>query len=189
MRLKALHSFWLATALTSCMVLGGESGEDPKKAIQTKEVTEATEATDGLEMYFRDGDLLALTSQELPVYPETKTGESKSLGRDFPDAPPQIPHTVEDMYPITLDDNECLDCHHPDNAISKEDVPVPESHFRAAVMGKGKPDDAMLWVVTDYKQLDDLVGARYNCNMCHTPQATNVRTPNNRFMSARNAQK
>lgn len=177
MRRNARHRFWLLAALAPLLILGAGSADDMK------------EADDGLDMYFRDGGLLALTDQALTVYPDTKVGEAVKLDRDFPDAPPQIPHTVEDMFPITLDENECLECHHPENAISKEDVPVPESHFRAAVMGKGGPDDPMIWVVRDYKKLTDVVGARYNCNMCHTPQATNVDTPNNRFVSARKKQK
>jgi nitrate reductase cytochrome c-type subunit len=56
--------------------------------------------------------LLAITDQSLPVYPDTMAGESTKLALDFPDPPPQISHTIEDMYPITMDDNECFDCHH-----------------------------------------------------------------------------
>jgi hypothetical protein len=52
-------------------------------------------------------------------------------------------------------------------------------------MGEGIPDDSMAWVVQDYQKNDDLFGARYNCNMCHTAQAINVDTPNNRLISAR----
>ncbi|MBW1883320.1 MAG: nitrate reductase cytochrome c-type subunit [Deltaproteobacteria bacterium] len=177
MRRKTRRSLWLAAVLVSLLTLGAGSADDKK------------EVDDGLDMYFRDADLLALTDQPMPIYPNTVAGESEKLLRDFPDAPPQIPHTVEGMYPITVDDNECLECHHPDNIVSKKDLPVPDSHFRAAVMGKGDPGDPMVWVVKDYKKIDDLVGARYVCSMCHTPQASNVNTPNNRFVSARKAQK
>jgi cytochrome c-type protein NapB len=177
MRRRTRHSFWLAAALVPLLVLGASSVDDMK------------EVDDGLDMYFRDGALLALTDQSLPEYPGTAAGEAGSLGRDFPDAPPQIPHTVEDMYPLTSDDNECLECHHPENATSKDDVPLPESHFQAPVMGKGGAGDPMNWVVKDYKKSKDVVGARYNCNMCHTPQATNVSTPSNRFVAARKKQK
>jgi cytochrome c-type protein NapB len=176
MRCKAQHSLWLAATLAPLLILGAGSVDDMK------------EANDGLDMYFRDGDLLALTDQPLPIYPDTTAGESVMLERDFPDAPPQIPHTTEDMYPITLDENECLDCHHPENTVSKDDLPLPESHFKAPVMGKGAPGDPMIWVVKDYK-IKDIVGGRYNCNMCHTPQASNVKTPNNSFISARKAKK
>ena len=34
-----------------------------------------------------------------------------------------------------------------------------------------------------------VVSARYNCNMCHTAQANNVDTQNNRFVSARKKMK
>jgi cytochrome c-type protein NapB len=163
--------------LVPLLVLGAGSVDDMK------------EVDDGLDVYFRDGDLLALTDQSIPEYPTTAAGEAASLGRDFPDAPPQIPHTVEDMYPITADDNECLECHHPDNATSKDDVPVPASHMMAPVMGKGGKGDPMVWVVEGYKEINDLYAARYNCSMCHTPQATNVSTPNNRFVAARKKQK
>ena len=177
MRRRAQHSFWLAAALVPLLIVGAGAADDTK------------EAEDGLDVYFRDGDLLALTSQRLPVYPNTKAGESAMLERDFPDAPPQIPHTVVDMYPITMDENECLECHHPDNVTSKEDLPVTDSHFEAPVMGRGDPGDPMIWVVKDYKKIKDVVGARYNCDMCHVPQASNVDTPSNRFISARKKQK
>jgi cytochrome c-type protein NapB len=170
MRIRALPSPWLLVALVPLLLLGGGS------------IDETPESKDGMDVYFRSTDLLALSEQGLPEYPDTPAGEAGSLGRDFPDAPPQIPHTTEDMYPITLDDNECLECHLPENA-SKGDVPVPESHFKAPVMGKGGPDDAMVWVVKDYQKSDELVGARYNCSMCHTPQAGNVDTPSSTFLS------
>jgi hypothetical protein len=47
----------------------------------------------------------------------------------------------------------------------------------------------MVWVVNGYQKNDDVFGARYNCNMCHTAQSTNVDTPNNRFVSARKKMK
>jgi cytochrome c-type protein NapB len=140
------------------------------------------EPDDGMDVYFRDADLGALSDQALPAYPEVDAGESKLLGRDFPDAPPQVPHTVVDMLPITSEDNECLNCHHPDNAVSKADSPLPETHFEQAVMAKGKPGDSMVWVVDGYVKAKDVVGSRYHCSMCHTPQATNVRTPRSGFV-------
>lgn len=176
MRHKPRHRTWLVAAVISLLTLGAGSVDEKK------------EAKDGLDVYFRQTDLLALADQSLPVYPNTKAGESAKLGRDFPDAPPGIPHTVEDMYPISVDDNACLECHHPDSATSKKDSPLPESHFSAPVMGKGDPGDPMIWVVKDYK-MKDRVGARYNCSMCHTPQASNVKTPDNRFTPAKKKRK
>jgi len=144
---------------------------------------EVAEHEDPINIYFRDGDLEVMTDQDLEVYIETEAGESEKLDRSFDDAPPQIPHTVDGMLPITSDDNECLECHHPDNVISKKDLPYPKTHVERPVMAAGGTDDAMVWVVKGYEETKDLVGTRYNCTMCHAPQATNVKTPYNDFGS------
>jgi nitrate reductase cytochrome c-type subunit len=141
----------------------------------------AEETDDGINVYFRDTELGALAKQDAAKFPGTDAGESQLIDRSFPDAPPSIPHTVEDMYPITPGDNECLECHHPDNAVEGTDIPLPETHFRQPVMAKGGKNDAMVWVVKSYKQAKDVVGSRYNCSMCHTPQADNVRTIKSTF--------
>ena len=75
MRLKVQTSFWLAAAL-ALLVIACAGSNDASK-----------DAGDGLDMYFRDGDLLALTDQSLPVYPDAMAGESKTLARDFPRRP------------------------------------------------------------------------------------------------------
>jgi cytochrome c-type protein NapB len=139
------------------------------------------ERSDGLDIWFRNTDLEALSTQDLARYPDSEAGESKLIDRAFPGAPPQIPHTMEGMLPITSDENECLECHHPDNTLSKKDLPLPESHFERAVMRKGKKKEPMVWVVKGYEQADDVVGARYDCTMCHSPQASNVKSPATTF--------
>jgi len=170
MRRKARYRCWLLVVL---LTLGaGEKKDD-------------AEPGDGLDVYFRDADVLAISDQGLPEYPDAEPGESKRLPRDFPDEPPQIAHGIADMLPISLDDNECLECHHPENAIEETDVPIPESHFRAAVMGEGGPNSPMAWVVKGYEKTENVAGTRYNCTMCHVPQATNIREPKNRFVPAR----
>ncbi|MBW2269909.1 MAG: nitrate reductase cytochrome c-type subunit [Deltaproteobacteria bacterium] len=166
MQLRARHNYWLLIALLPFLAAGASEKE----------------ADDGLDIYFRDVSLAAISDQALEVYPESEAGESKLIERAFPDAPPQIPHTVEDMFPITTDDNECMECHHPENAIGKEDLPLPKSHFSRAVMGKGGKTEGMVWVVKGYEDAKDVVGDRYNCDMCHTPQATNVDTPSSTFI-------
>jgi cytochrome c-type protein NapB len=139
------------------------------------------EVDDGLDVYFRDVDLGELSDQSLATYLEAEPGESDLLERAFPGAPPQISHGVEDMLPITADDNECVECHHPDNVASEEDAPIPKTHFERAVMGEGKKGGAMVWVVKTYQEGDDLAGSRYNCTMCHAQQAVNVKTPRSLF--------
>ena len=139
------------------------------------------EVDDGVDIYFRDVDLGAMSSQARAEYGEADPGDAGTLDRSFEGAPPQILHTVEDMLPITSGSNDCMDCHHPENTTDEEDYPIPDSHFQEAVMAKGQPGEAAVWKVQGYKKGDDVAGTRFNCTMCHTPQATNVKTPGSLF--------
>ena len=189
MRRRLGSDFWLLAVLVAVFVpgalLGACAGTTEEGSLKGAG-SSTPEARDGMDVFFRDASLESLSDQALPKYPDADAGDSTKIARDFPDAPPQIPHAVEDMYPITLAGNECLECHLPENATG-DDVPLPESHFKAPVMGKGAAHEPMVWVVKDYRQTQDVTGARYNCNMCHTPQATNVSTPKNGFDSPRSA--
>lgn len=142
-----------------------------------------SEVEDGLDVWFRDADLEAMSSPPVTTYIEAAAGESTLLERAWTTAPPSIPHTTEDMLPILLDENECVECHHPDNTTSKKDKPLPDSHFQRPLLGAGPEGDPMAWKVTGYEAGDDLFGARWNCVMCHTPQAENVNTPATTFIS------
>jgi nitrate reductase cytochrome c-type subunit len=132
---------------------------------------EIAEVDDGVDIYFRDADLGVMSSQALAEYGDADPGDAGTLqrARAFETAPPQILHTVEDMLPITSGSNDCLDCHHPENTTDEEDFPLPESQ------------EAMAWKVQGYKKGDDVAGTRFNCTMCHTPQAMNVKTPGSLF--------
>ena len=169
MRRRAQLSSWLVIGLLPFLAAGATASEK--------------EADDGLDIYFRDASLMALSDQAQESYPESEAGESKRIERAFPDAPPQIPHTLVDMLPITAGDNECVECHHPDNVASEADLPLPKSHFSRAVMGAGGKGDPMVWVVRGYEDSGDVAGSRYNCTICHTQQATNVDTPRSKFIN------
>jgi cytochrome c-type protein NapB len=175
MRRRALRRYWLVIGLLPLFAAPVSAGEK--------------EVDDGMDIYFRDVELMSISDQAQEEYPESEAGESKRIDRAFPDAPPQIPHTVVDMLPITSDDNECIECHHPDNAVSKSDLPLPKSHFSRAVMGSGAKGDQMVWVVKGYEDVKDVVGTRYNCTMCHTAQATNVDTPDTSFVTLKREKK
>jgi cytochrome c-type protein NapB len=175
MRRRAQLSSWLVIGLLPFLAVGATANEK--------------EADDGLDIYFRDASLMALSDQAQESYPDSEAGESKLIERAFPDAPPQIPHTLVDMLPITADDNECVECHHPDNVASEADLPLPKSHFSRAVMGSGGKGDSMVWVVQRYEDTKGLGGSRYNCTMCHTQQATNVDTPSTKFIVLKRKQK
>lgn len=90
------------------------------------------------------------------AYPTVDPDESTNLPRAYEGAPPQVPHEVATMLPITMKKNECMECHDKPHLIGKGKkgiAPMPESHY-VKVDGKMKA-----W------------GARYVCDQCHVPQA------------------
>jgi cytochrome c-type protein NapB len=162
---------WLLLLLLVPLLVAGkpDKAEDPDK-----------EPEDGLDVWFRDQALEVAAQQATAEYIEADAGDSKLLERSWDGEPHQIPHSVEDMLPILIDENECLECHHPDNTVSKKDKPLPQSHFERPEMGMGL-EGGQVWVITSYRKDEDVVGFRYNCVQCHTPQATNVPTPESTF--------
>lgn len=91
------------------------------------------------------------------------------LKKSYHTAPPQIPHSVVGLMPVTAKSNICIGCHvQPDNA-GKEvakgaPIPVPSSHYAAPAFGK----QAAGLAPTASKKLS---GSRFVCTQCHTPQA------------------
>ena len=105
-------------------------------------------------------------------YIDTKARKSKAMPRSFHGAPPQVPHEMEEMLPITRDDNQCLECHdRPDKigvAERRGGAPMDELHY--SVRGEAGSEDG--W---------KLSGSRYNCNQCHVPQAEVTPLVSNEF--------
>ncbi len=95
-------------------------------------------------------------------YSDKVAGEAQRYERAFLNAPPQIPHSIEDYLPITQEDNMCLSCHDlgADNERVKlsdeEATPMPASHY---------------YDLRNEKKLESISDARYNCVQCHAPQA------------------
>ena len=90
-------------------------------------------------------------------------GENATLQPYFDGAPPMIPHQIVDFVPITIDENQCADCHVDAELVGTtveegEATPAPASHF------------------TDLRRAADkvtaeLIGARFLCTQCHATQA------------------
>jgi nitrate reductase (cytochrome), electron transfer subunit len=99
-------------------------------------------------------------------YSDKDPGESTKFQRAFENAPPMIPHNVDDFLPIKRDDNQCLDCHHPNEAIDAEAPATPASHF---------------YNLRTNTKLDDLAGANFNCTQCHAPQSNAPQIIRNEF--------
>lgn len=90
-------------------------------------------------------------------YTAAQPGEAKVYERSYENAPPLIPHSIEDMLPITKDNNTCLSCH--DKSIAKDvgATPIPASHYYDF-----RHDKITGSVISD---------ARFNCTQCHVPQS------------------
>jgi len=122
----------------------------------------------------RDANLNA-DSQNLPELKLNTTqpipGKVKPIKTSFVTAPPMIPHSVEGMVPITKANNMCLNCHMPANAKAMGVTPIPASHFVDNFEGG--------------KKTSKLAGSRYNCTLCHAPQAQVDPVIENKFESLR----
>jgi len=82
-------------------------------------------------------------------------GGQQPVARTFSTQPPVIPHTVDNLDQITLQQNPCLNCHR------REIAP----HVKAPAMGGDHYQDR------DGKALQEVSAARYQCTLCHAPQA------------------
>ncbi len=107
------------------------------------------------ELSYRHEKLLEESETPANTYRGTDPGENDRYQRSFENAPPMIPHSVEDYLPITKSENSCLGCHSPEEAEDAETTAVPASH---------------LYDIRRDKKLTDLNYANYNCTLCHIPQ-------------------
>jgi cytochrome c-type protein NapB len=130
------------------------------------------------------------TTADKVMYGKEAAGASKKIERAFQDAPPMIPHDVEGMLPITIDNNQCTMCHEPAVAESMGATPIPKSHFmdfrpKHNYDGKifTKSIDNMKNEVS-VKPIEQLSGARFNCSQCHAPQTTGKLAVENDFKAA-----
>ncbi len=103
---------------------------------------------------------LAERPQPVPVAENRlDPGSGELQPRPFPGAPPVIPHRVDDLEPITLSENLCLDCHDRGNADDFEAPAAPPSHYRDL-----RQDPAV--------DRDEVTGARMLCTTCHVGRTT-----------------
>jgi len=134
------------------------------------------------------------TTSDKTEYSTTAAGISIKIERAFENAPPMIPHDVDGMLPITIDNNSCTGCHDPAVAPSMGATPLPKSHFTnfrpsTALDKNGKitKEGKMVVNTSDFKTvatpLEALSGTRFNCSQCHTPQSNSKMVPKNNFQS------
>lgn len=92
-------------------------------------------------------------------YPTEEAGKSDRIEKSYYTAPPLVPHTVAEYLPITMEDNECLECHDKPKIqgrdyVKGEKLAMPASHYG----GFGGTGDE-----------DEVSGAVYTCTLCHAP--------------------
>ncbi len=118
-------------------------------------------------------------------YAKNYAGSGTTLNRAFQDAPPMIPHDVDGMLPIQVNNNQCVECHMPEVASSMGATPVPQSHLtdfrpkttiasdgRIAKNGKAVDNTSSDKLENiSIKKMTNLSGARFNCSQCHAPQS------------------
>ena len=129
------------------------------------------------DMGLSKGSVFDTPTPKIYHYDNTPPGESKVLPRAYLGAPPQISHDISDFLPITAQSNMCVACHNqPDLRGKKREkgavVPIPASHYT---------DQRK----TPNKVTENLVGARYNCNLCHIPQTDAAPLVENTFSQKR----
>lgn len=99
----------------------------------------------------------AATADQAPPerpYAGKSPGSQKPLARTFSTQPPVIPHAIEGLDEVTLQNNPCLSCHGPENYKNARTPKVADSHFKDR----------------DGKILSEVSAARHQCTACHVPQ-------------------
>ncbi|MEE8436269.1 MAG: nitrate reductase cytochrome c-type subunit [bacterium] len=125
------------------------------------------------EISLRREDPLKTTLAPKVEYAGKEPGENRKLARSFFGAPPMIPHSVRDTE-LNLETNDCLECHgDPD-----EDTPgLPPSHkikAKIKVWKRSQAKQGMVTTVTGFTKVEVVNGSRYDCMLCHAPQAANI---------------
>lgn len=160
-----------ATVETEATAVAQEVKEEAQK------VEEQVPLISDTEIGYRNEDLLD-ESLEIPkvAYSTGAPGTVGNLERSFENAPPMIPHTVNGFVPITAKSNSCLACHLPAVAPALKATAMPKSHFtdyRPEVIEEAGlyKVDAKEGEVVAKDMGSNLNQARYNCTLCHAPQA------------------
>ncbi|MCP4571399.1 MAG: nitrate reductase cytochrome c-type subunit; periplasmic nitrate reductase electron transfer subunit [bacterium] len=140
-------------ALACCAVLAGCAAKEAPVADAPPPAPAMEVADDDLS--YRNEPLLADSATPGGAITAGDPGDNVPPTRSFENAPPVIPHNTDGYFPITADDNMCLECHAPENAEDAEATSVPASH---------------LYDIRRDTQLTTVNPANFACNLCHAPQ-------------------
>ncbi|MFO1376606.1 MAG: nitrate reductase cytochrome c-type subunit [Steroidobacteraceae bacterium] len=113
----------------------------------------------------------AATTDQAPVVHTQlgkKPGLQQKIVRTFDGQPPLIPHATDNFDEVTVDANQCLDCHGADVFQKKNAPKIPVTHF----VGR----DGQTLAGTDER--------RHSCTLCHVPQFDAPPLVGNSFVGA-----
>jgi cytochrome c-type protein NapB len=194
--MKTISKITIGLAAAALLVVG--CGETTKVAPTKK--TEALKTVSEKSLGLRKTDLFSESNETVgdeTMYNKNFIGSGVKIKRAFQDAPPMIPHDVEGMLPITIKDNQCIECHNPllVEEMGLGATPYPASHmtdFRptTAIAEDGKVSKNGVKILNtsstelknvSIKKLDTLAGSRFNCTLCHAPQSGDAVTVKNTF--------
>ena len=192
--MKTISKITIGLATAALLFVGCSDADKAAPAEEAKVIKFVSEESLGLrttDLYAEEAE----TTGDATHYRTSTAGSGNKIQRAFQDAPPMIPHDVEGMLPITINDNQCTQCHAPEVASSMNALPYPASHmtnFRAATAIAADGRISKNGVATDntsvagmehvsIKQESKLVGARFNCTQCHAPQSDATDAPKNNF--------
>ncbi|WP_415396441.1 nitrate reductase cytochrome c-type subunit [Sulfurimonas sp. CS5] len=171
--MKTISKITIGLATAALLFVGcGNNAKPSSSGIVAKTVSEESLGLRKTDLYSED-----TTQGDKTKYSPDAAGSGKRFERAFQDAPPMIPHDIEGMLPITINNNACTSCHAPEVAPSMKALPYPVSHltnFRPTHKYDGKSFTKSIDNMkneVDIKETTHLQGARFNCTQCHAPQS------------------
>jgi len=126
----------------------------PEQAETSAPAPEMVKSIPDSEIGLAPGTAFEQPEQKAIGFNAVDPGDSEIQARSNAEFPPVIPHSVQDIGPISLDENPCLDCHNTDVAEDMGAVAVPASHLMDLRNSPGEFDDKV-------------TGARLVCTSCH----------------------
>jgi len=113
----------------------------------------------------------AVTADEAPVVHSQlgkKPGLQQKIVRTFDGQPPLIPHATDNFDEVTVEENQCLDCHSAETFAKKNAPKMSDTHF----------------VGRDGQKLAGADERRHSCTLCHVPQFDAPPLVGNSFVGA-----
>lgn len=190
--MKVLSKLTIGLATAAMLFVGCNGNATPAKNEVVKPTIDETSLGLRKISLFKEDKAVA---PRKTAYSTDYAGGSKKIKRAFQDAPPMIPHDTTGMLPITINNNQCIDCHMPDVASSMGATPIPPSHFMdfrpkttiakdGAIEKNGhkiKNTSSEKLANVSIKKTNKLYGGRFNCSQCHAPQSDTPLAVENKF--------